>query len=142
MATTWIGDPIVVTSQHLACALEIADVVEFHGYQVEAARFSRAFDVQAVPSAAEPFGLVTLEAMIRRVPVVATVSGGSREIIRDGVDGLLVTPGDPRALAAALAAILADTALAGRLAEAGRRRVESCSRWTGRWRPRRRVTGA
>jgi glycosyltransferase involved in cell wall biosynthesis len=109
----------------LAAELGIADAVSFCGYRADAARYSRAFDVQAVPSQAEPFGLVTLEAMVRGVPVVATAAGGSREIIRDGVDGLLVVPGDPRALAGALDVVLADAALAGRLAAAGRERVRS-----------------
>jgi glycosyltransferase involved in cell wall biosynthesis len=119
------GGAYVLHLEKLAAELDLADLVSFCGYRADAARFSRAFDVQAVPSQAEPFGLVTLEAMVRGVPVVATAAGGSREIIHDGVDGLLVAPGDPCALAAGLEAVLADAALAGRLAAAGRERVRS-----------------
>jgi glycosyltransferase involved in cell wall biosynthesis len=99
--------------------------VRFCGYQAEAARFLPAFDVLAVPSRAEPFGLVTAEALARGVPVVATRAGGSGEIIRDGVDGLLVPPDDPTALAAALERLLADDELHARCAAAGPERVAS-----------------
>jgi glycosyltransferase involved in cell wall biosynthesis len=93
------------------------------GYRPDAARLMPAFDVLAVTSRAEPFGLVTVEALARRVPVVATRSGGSREIIRDGREGLLVPPGDPRALAFAVSRLLTEHALRARCEEAGPRRV-------------------
>lgn len=95
----------------------------FCGYREGAARLLPALDVLAVPSRAEPFGLVTLEALARGVPVVATGSGGSREIVRDGEDGLLVPPADPAALAAALHRLLADPALLDRCRRSGPRRV-------------------
>lgn len=107
----------------LASALGVR--ARFCGYHADAARFMRAFDVLAVPSRAEPFGLVTAEALARGVPVVATRAGGSGEIIRDGVDGLLVPPADPQALAAALERLLADPALHARCAAAGPQRVAS-----------------
>ena len=66
--------------------------VRLAGYHPRAADLMPAFDLLAVPSVAEPFGLVTLEALARRVPVVVTRSGGSREIVRDGVEGVLVPP--------------------------------------------------
>lgn len=97
--------------------------VRFCGYRRQAARFMRAFDMLVVPSRAEPFGLVTVEALARGVPVVATRSGGSREIVRDGQEGLLVPPDDPEALAAAISLLLADHTLHARCAEAGPRRV-------------------
>jgi len=95
----------------------------FCGYHADAARYLRAFDVLAVPSRAEPFGLVTVEALARGVPVIATRAGGSAEIIRDGVDGLLVPPGDPVALAMAIDRLLADHELHAACAAAGPRRV-------------------
>ena len=85
-----------------ARARELGLAAHFVGYRDDAARLLPALDVLAVPSRAEPFGLVTVEALARGVPVVATSSGGSREIVRDGRDGLLVPPGDPEALAAAI----------------------------------------
>ena len=97
--------------------------VHFCGYRDRAARLIPALDVLAVPSLAEPFGLVTVEALARGVPVVATRSGGSREIVRDGREGLLVSPGDPQSLAAGLNRMLADHSLRARCSLAGPRRV-------------------
>src|SRR5207248_4407282 len=65
------------------------------------------FDVLAVPSLREPFGTVAAEALAAGTPVVATRSGGMEEYVRPGVDGELVAPGDPGALADALDAVLA-----------------------------------
>ncbi len=110
----------------LVARLGLNDVACFLGYRHGADRLSAAFDVQVVPSRAEPFGLVTIEALARGVPVVATVSGGSREIIRDGREGLLVPPDDARALARALRRILSDRALRLELGARGRVRVAAC----------------
>lgn len=105
----------------LALRLDVG--VRFCGYHADAARYLRAFEVLAVPSRAEPFGLVTAEALARGVPVVATRAGGSAEIIRDGVDGLLVAPDDPEELAVALGRLLADRELHAACAVAGPQRV-------------------
>lgn len=67
---------------------------------------------------------VLLEAMSFARPVVATPCAGTRDLLEDGVNGLLVPPDDPVALAAALARLRADAALARRLGEAGRQTVE------------------
>ena len=63
------------------------------------------FDVLAVPSRVEPFGTVAAEALAAGTPVVATRSGGMEEYVNDDV-GALVPPGDPPALAEAIAATL------------------------------------
>jgi glycosyltransferase involved in cell wall biosynthesis len=80
-------------------------------------------DVLAVPSWEEPFGLVVLEAMAMRVPVVAYQAGGIPEIIRSGTDGLLVPPRDIRALGEALHVIIIDRDFRVRLGRASRARV-------------------
>ncbi|MEW5989149.1 MAG: glycosyltransferase [Chloroflexota bacterium] len=67
---------------------------------------------------------VLLEAMATGLPVVSTNLTGVPEIISHNEDGLLVPPGDPQALAAALTQLLSDPALRQRLATAGRRKVE------------------
>jgi glycosyltransferase involved in cell wall biosynthesis len=60
-----------------------------------------------LPSRVEPFGIVVLEAMDAGVPVVVSAHGGTGEIIRDGIDGVVVDPLDRNALASALEQILA-----------------------------------
>jgi glycosyltransferase involved in cell wall biosynthesis len=67
---------------------------------------------------------VLLEAMAAGVPVVSTRLSAIPELVRDGENGLLVSPGDHEALASALARLLEDPGLAARLGEAGRRTVE------------------
>ena len=62
-------------------------------------------DVLVLPSLQEPFGRSVIEAMALGTPVVASRVGGIPEIIDDGVHGLLTRPGDPEALARALAAL-------------------------------------
>jgi glycosyltransferase involved in cell wall biosynthesis len=76
----------------------------------------------------EPFGLITLEAMATRAPVVAVDEGGFRETVRDGETGLLV-PREPGAFARALASVLDDPSLAERLGGAGRDEVERVWTW-------------
>ena len=71
----------------------------------------------------ESFGVVLVEAMAAGLPVVASDIPGYDEVVRDGVDGLLVQPRNPAALAVGAARVLDDPALAGRLAAAGRDRA-------------------
>lgn len=78
-----------------------------------------------VPSRVEPFGIVILEGWRAHVPVVSTSRGGPREIIEDGVNGLLVDPLDVDALAETIAKLLGDPALRRRVSSAGRQRVEA-----------------
>ncbi len=105
--------------------LGLKDRVFLTGYLEDAGRLSGAFDIQVVPSAAEPFGLVTLEAMNAGVPVVVTDSGGSPEIVRDGVDGFLFGPGDAAALARKLESLLESPGLRVEMGRRGRQRIKS-----------------
>lgn len=69
----------------------------------------------------EPFGLTTVEAMARGLPVIGSRVGGTAEIITPGVNGLLVAPGDEHALVGAIERLVAEPALRARLSEAARR---------------------
>jgi glycogen synthase len=85
----------------------------------------RAADVMVFPSVwAEPFGLVPVEAMACGTPVVATGVGGSAEFLTDGENCLLVPPGDPEELAAAIERLAGDPELRDRLVAGGLRTAE------------------
>jgi glycosyltransferase involved in cell wall biosynthesis len=77
----------------------------------EVMRQYRAHDLLVSPSTYEGFGMVIVEAMSQRLPVVATPVGCAPMLIRDGDNGVLVPPRDPAALAAALRRLLRDGAL-------------------------------
>jgi starch synthase len=89
-------------------------------------RRARAF---CLPSRYEPYGLVLIEAMAHGVPCVGTTVQAIPEILDAGKAGLLVAPGDPAALAAALVRLLVDDRLAEKIGAAGRRRVERDLTW-------------
>jgi len=111
-------------------ALGIAGRVHFHvdvPHERVPAFFARA-SVFCLPSRAEPFGIVLLEAALCRVPVVATRVGGVVEIVHDGVHGRLVAPEDPAALERALRELLTDRDLGERFAAAFYERV--CTEFT------------
>ena len=77
--------------------------------------------VAVVPSLwPEPYGMVAMEALAAGTPVVASRIGALPELVRDGVDGVLVPPGDPAALAAAVGGVLADAAGRRSMATAAR----------------------
>jgi glycosyltransferase involved in cell wall biosynthesis len=79
--------------------------------------------VAVLPSLREAQGISILEAMARRRPVVASAVGGIPEVITSGVDGLLVPPADPSALAAAVGSLLSSPVLREQIGEAGYRTV-------------------
>ncbi len=81
-------------------------------------------DMVAVPSREEGQGIVALEAMAARKPVAASSVGGLPETITNGKTGLLVPPGDPSALAAAIGRLAESPALRRQLGDRGRERVE------------------
>ncbi len=113
-------------------ARELAgDAVAFHGRTDDGklAALLEEADVLAVPSDLEGFGIVYLEAMAAGVVPVATSRGGAAEIIRDGVDGLLVPPRDEGALRRALAAFAGDGDLLRRMREAARERAAGFPTW-------------
>jgi glycosyltransferase involved in cell wall biosynthesis len=108
----------------LAAELGLRDAVRFTGYCGDMPVLLAAVDVLAHTSISpEPFGRVLIEAMAAGRPVVTPAEGGGLEIVADGVTGLLYTPRDPAALAAALLRLLGDPALAAAFGAAGRARV-------------------
>jgi len=114
-----------VRLKHFASDLGVSANVVFTGYRQDVSSIVSAADVFVLPSLAEPFGLVLVEAMALGKPVIATRVGGPLEIVEDGVTGLLVPPADPAAMAEAIRALLADPERRRAMGEAGRARFEA-----------------
>ena len=124
---TLFGEEAYEASLHRdAVRLGISERVEFRGHRddvaVELARLDVAVHASITP---EPFGQVVVEAMAAGLPVVAAAAGGPAEVVTDGVDGVLVPPGDSESLAAALRRLAGDDDLRTRLGTAGRARAEA-----------------
>ena len=126
-----IGEPAAGHSDYpahlrrLASSLGVAGDVRFLGALVHA-QISHVFaasSIALVPSLAETYGLVVLEAAASGVPVVASRSGGLAESVIDGHTGILVGSRDPQEWAGVLAALLADSARRQRLGANGLERA-------------------
>jgi glycosyltransferase involved in cell wall biosynthesis len=96
----------------------------FTGHREDVADLLRAADMLVLPSPAEHFGRVLIEAMALEVPVIACDRAGPSEIVVHGSSGLLVQPGSAEQIADAIASLAADPERRRLLGEAGRRRVE------------------
>jgi glycosyltransferase involved in cell wall biosynthesis len=97
----------------------LEDGIRFLGERSDAARHLGAFDLILHPSRHEALPRVLIEALQAGVPAVAYAVGGVPEVIEDARTGVLVAPGDARALAAAVVALAANPMRRGRLARAG-----------------------
>ena len=112
----------------LAAALAVGDRVQLAGWTPRPEAAMLAAGVFVLPSRYEGFPNALLEAMACGLPCLATAcDSGPAEILRDGVDGLLVPPGDVEALAEALRQLIADDARRARL---GSRAVEVTARFS------------
>lgn len=122
----FVGDgPEADSLRRLTRQLDLEAHVHFLGFQSNPYAWLARADVFAMPSLIETFPTVIVEAMAVRCPVVSfDCPEGPREIITPDVDGLLVPPEDPAALAAALCRVISEPALADRLREAGHRRAQ------------------
>jgi D-inositol-3-phosphate glycosyltransferase len=107
----------------LARRLGVEHAVRFLGERANVAELLSAVDVLLVPSWYEPFGRVALEAMMMRVPVLATSVGGTREVVRDGEDGIVLEPRQPSVWAEELLALLAEPQRCVAMGASARRRA-------------------
>jgi glycosyltransferase involved in cell wall biosynthesis len=108
-----------------ADALGVATRVHFAGWRADAAARMVAFDVFVMPSLWEGFGLVLLEAMAARLPIIASAVSALPEIVRDGETGLLCAPRDVACLAERMAQLLTARDLAMRLGAHGEARLRA-----------------
>ncbi|MDE9364327.1 glycosyltransferase family 4 protein [Luteipulveratus sp. YIM 133132] len=103
--------------------LGLIDSVRLRGYVSPVWAALAEAHVLLAPSSRESFGNVVVEAQLARRPVVAAAGGGHLETVEDGRTGLLVEPGDPAALAAAVRRLVDDPALVASLVETAERQA-------------------
>jgi glycogen(starch) synthase len=105
--------------------------VQFAGYVDKQTRnkLYKASDIAVFPSFYEPFGIVALEAMAARVPVVVSDVGGLSEIVVDGIDGYKVPPGNAGALADGILSLLDNPSMASRMCQKAFYKVQEAYNW-------------
>jgi glycosyltransferase involved in cell wall biosynthesis len=117
----WVGDgPLRTAVEAEVARLGIGDRFLMAGVRRDVAAALAAMDVFALSSRWEGLPITITEAMAAGVPVVTTAVDGCREVVIDGVTGLLVPPADPVALAAAIGRLLKSAELASSLAAAAK----------------------
>lgn len=122
----FVGDgPLREILQELSASLGVAHQVVFSGFKRNMRDILATIDLCVIPSLREGFPMVTLEAMAMAKPIVATSIDGITEQISDGVDGILVPPGDSAALSRAVTAILRDQTLGRNMGKRARQTVET-----------------
>lgn len=114
--------PLAVELHRAVVAAGVPDTVHLLGHLNDPSALLAEADCVVMPSTSEAFGSSLLDAMALGRPVVASRVGGIPEVV--GHAGVMVPPGDPAALATAVAGIVDDPAGAARLATAGKERVE------------------
>ena len=123
------GVPLVVIGRgdekpyrRLALRLGVDDRIRWLGLRPDLERWYAAADVLVLPTRYEPFGNVHLEALASGLAVVTTTAAGGAEVIAEGKNGAVVSPNDPRALAAAVTRLRDEDRSS--LAETARRSAE------------------
>jgi len=112
----------------VARQLGISDKIKYLGNQQDIEEIITCADVLIQPSEHESFGLVPLEAMACEVPVIATASGGIREVIKDGETGYLCEVGDTDTMAGHAIELLANPELARQMGQKSRERAKLFSK--------------
>jgi glycosyltransferase involved in cell wall biosynthesis len=118
VATRYDNRSYYADMQQLIAAEQLEACVHLLGERSDIPAIMGALDAVLVPSWEEPFGRVVIEAMALGLPVVAANVGGPAEIIRDGIDGLLVPPRDPQLWADAVWQLADSPELRARLGDA------------------------
>lgn len=103
--------------------LGLTGSVRFRGQHANAASMLAQYDAFCLPSLIEGLPIALIEAMGTGLPVIASAVGGVPEVVRQDVNGILVPPGDPAAIAAALRRLAGDPDLSARLGARARETV-------------------
>lgn len=119
-----IGDgPMEAELKELARSLDVADHCEFVGFRADIPELLACLDVFVQPSQREAMSITLLEGLAAAKAVVATDIKGNREVVTDGVDGVLAAPADSEALATAVIGLLDDPARAQALGAQARETI-------------------
>ncbi len=102
----------------------LKDVFQFAGFQSNISQYLETFDIFVLPSLSEGLGSAILEAMATSLPVVASDVGGIPELVKNGDNGLLVSPAHPASLAQAIQHLAENPDISQRMGLRGRQRVE------------------
>ncbi len=125
-----VGDgPTRAECRALADAAGVGKRVLLPGDRSDTPEWLRAFDVFTLPSLGEGISNTILEAMASGLPIVATRVGGTPELVEDGINGLMWTPGDADKLSGILADYAGDSARGQREGMAARERIEQRFSW-------------
>jgi len=128
-----VGDGLEGKSlRKLAAKNRLPESIIFEGdvrSRSEMARLYANADIFCLPSLHETFGLVYLEAMAAGLPVVALNSTAVPEVVRDGIDGILIEPGDTENLAKTISNLLDDTETRNRMGSEAKTRVRENFDW-------------
>jgi glycosyltransferase involved in cell wall biosynthesis len=99
--------------------------VRFAGFRRDLPRWTGCLDLLVHPALMEGLGVSLLQASAASVPIIASRAGGMPEAVRDGVNGLLVPPGDSSALAAAIEQLVSNATLRHQLGAAGSKLIDA-----------------
>jgi glycosyltransferase involved in cell wall biosynthesis len=110
---------------------KLESAVYFIGFVGDADRneLLKKSEIFVIPSLYEPFGIVTLEAMVCAKPVVASFTGGLKEILEHNKTGLLMNPGDSHSLAEHVNFLLQHPDIAERIGKEAQKTVLTKYRW-------------
>ena len=125
-----VGDgPARARCQNLLETAGLHELAWLPGDRTDTSEWLRAFDVFVLNSLGEGISNTILEAMATALPVIATRVGGNPELVRPGESGLLLAPGEPATLAAALGQYVDDAARRRKEGAAARARIETEFDW-------------
>jgi len=110
--------------KELAARKGVTDIVHFAGFHDNTYQYMKSFDIFALPSLSEGLSSAILEAMAASLPIVATNVGGIPELVKEGENGMLVTPANPQALACAIQQMADNPEESLRMGLRGRERME------------------
>ena len=115
----------------LAAAVGLEDQILFTGFvpDEDLIKIYRIIDVACFPSLYEPFGIVALEAMAAKVPVVVSDAGGLPEVVRNGITGVTTYAGNPNSLADGVLKLLQEPHIAHRMVDAAYESVLTTFNW-------------